>query len=326
MTDLTGGMGPKAWVDTGFGYKVSSIDELMRGVSRIGTLAAGRRYVWRGVPDSRYRISSSLVRALTEELGRPPSELELRERELALIRTARQWGVALDVPWGSDLHVLAQLQHHGIPTRLLDVTSNPITALWFACQRTSKTGDAAGALIAFDVTDLPEFQTVEPGGSGTYGGLADPLGWPLRVALNTAARDEAPFLVTPTIRDARMQAQEGLFLSGVVPLAASVPGMDGLHRPPGRLPTATTIKSLFGAAKGPGKPISLPMCVLVIPTTVKKPMRTHLESTYNRSRRVLFPDIGGMREAVEGDHIALQAPGPVVAAYDDLESFFPAAE
>jgi hypothetical protein len=49
----------------------------------------------------------------------------------------------------NDLQLLAALQHAGVPTRLLDVTANPLTALWFA---SASHPNADGLLLAFNLS------------------------------------------------------------------------------------------------------------------------------------------------------------------------------
>lgn len=284
----------QTWIDQGWGWKIASADQLLRTIGRISTIGANRIYAWRGQSSERFRLASSLYRYMEGVSNDPVDESAMREMEKRIVREARKYGIGRELGLANtDAHLLTSLQHHDIPTRLLDVTSNPFTALWFAVAARPA---EAGVLFSFDVTEMPHMSTLGEG--VTWASLGQPLAADYFQRLVRSHQDSVSFRVFPSIPDDRMRAQEGFFLGSVVPKVQRVPEvMDltvGASKAPGKEAIGKLVNS---AARGPGRPPALPFLALVIPPKVKSELLGILEGTYNRRRRVLFPDLGGFHRA-----------------------------
>lgn len=115
-------------------------------------------YLFRGVSKSCYikdgQIEASAYRRLPQDVPKSPDRLLEINQEL--IENARLLGHAQrngqDL---SDLDVLAELQHFGAATCLIDLTSNALVALWFACQQSAEGNQENGKVVVLR-SDGPE--------------------------------------------------------------------------------------------------------------------------------------------------------------------------
>lgn len=125
---------------------IESWSHLQEEMNRLTSRYDNRVLVWRGARRAEWGVMSSLYRELVEALGRPPKEDEMVSAERRILDLARS-------RWRFDhlpaLEILAHLQHYGGPTRLLDVSFNPLIAAWFAVEQRSADDRADGRLFAF---------------------------------------------------------------------------------------------------------------------------------------------------------------------------------
>ena len=127
----------------------------------IESLESGK-YVFRGVADEKYEIEATTYLRLKDKDGnfineRDNSPETLLKINQEIINQARHQGHYREL---NDLELLAELQHFGAATCLIDFTKNPFVALWMACREESgkKTN---GKVYAVNIEDPNEFNIVD---------------------------------------------------------------------------------------------------------------------------------------------------------------------
>jgi FRG domain-containing protein len=145
-------------IDVNKRLKLDSAGDLWEWIEGGGTeglvsdpwvLNAGQDTFFRGQASAQYGISSKLYRdclTAAKSAGRTDiAESDLAAAERVILNAMGEEGIGRRMSEGEMLMVL---QHHGIATRLLDVSASPKEALFFACDQH---GEQGGRFFVFSL-------------------------------------------------------------------------------------------------------------------------------------------------------------------------------
>ena len=129
---------------------ISTYIEKIKDINRfIASKKENSEVFYRGHGKFSYQLLPSLLREDPSGKGKIYLEGEhLLFRELL---TMEPNSFSNDI---SGFDILTRMQHYGMPTRLLDISSNPLTALYFACENLKHNEDAEVVIISVKKTDI----------------------------------------------------------------------------------------------------------------------------------------------------------------------------
>ena len=146
--------------------EITSLSEFIEWINQLPQLDYGK-YLFRGVPNAEYGIQASAYRRPKEDARSFEKFLQINKD---LISEARLRGHGeKDGRKLGDLEILAEFQHHGAATCLIDFTYNAQIALYFACRKDFKwernsedSGEAPDGKVYVVRNDPDKFQKIAP--------------------------------------------------------------------------------------------------------------------------------------------------------------------
>ncbi len=114
-------------------FQDGNLDKVLEIINRLARKSAGGDYIYRGEPMWYDKVSSSLYRGLRSQLQKfmDVSEIPVATIQNWMLDEAKKF-TAYN-PEIEGYEILAQLQHYGGETNLVDFSTDYLTALFFAC-------------------------------------------------------------------------------------------------------------------------------------------------------------------------------------------------
>ena len=189
---------------------MENISKLSQFIDEVGQLPDGQ-YVFRGVSNIAYQIEASTYRRLKDSNGGFINKGDDTADRLLQINqdmiddaNLHRHGWINEQPM-SDLNLLADLQHKGAATCLIDFTKNPLVALWMACRESSR-GAKDGKVFVINVRSHLEYKPVS---------VNDSLKAKIQEFFKTDQKTGYQlYQWQPNYQNSRMRAQQSIFLFG----------------------------------------------------------------------------------------------------------------
>lgn len=231
-------------------------------------------WLWRGQTNSSHGLEPA-VHTRIRTTGRPLIDAEVQSCTIGLLEVARK--AALDQHEGTrlpDLAMLALLQHHGAATPLLDVSLDPMVALYMATVSPNPADDDLDGIV-FAIR-RPRI-VIADFDSRTFNGIYTNL-----------ATDEVALYSAPDVSE-RLRIQRGHFLLGRVNTTSrrvTIP----LSLDSGPVAKRWIYKRMKGRGRqGPPAAATTDIAVFRVTARFKKDIRTWLEARTGLTEDFVYP-------------------------------------
>lgn len=127
--------------------KVTSVETYLKQLPRLHEKLVGNIF-YRGQSNTSYKLTPSVLRDYTI----------LHDENKIYTQIMTECAHELE---GCNLHneILSKMQHYGVPTRLLDVTTNALVALYFACGENNDRDDGAVYVIKTSESKIKQYDS-----------------------------------------------------------------------------------------------------------------------------------------------------------------------
>ncbi len=308
-----------------FEVRIESWADLNSSITKLIEKHDGMPLVWRGAANSKWGLHSSLFRKAMETNGIKPPSLARKNpyskwpTEDQLVKAEKKFLEIARNDWRLDgkpaLEIFAMLQHHGAPTRLLDVTLNPYIAAWFAVDQDMSDQLADGRLFAL-ATKAPKHPTSRQDAEGIeaqiflddlWGGR-DPF-WhgfdvPTRETNHWGTGSVRRFWKPPAY-DPRILSQNAGFVLDGVHITSQARASSFLRDPAVHnvywnradlLASSSFYTKLYSADKKVSPSVRgwAPTFTFVIANAAKRDIRTKMEERFGYTTSAIYPDIAAL--------------------------------